>query len=89
MEQGKQIEIFTPSAAEKDSGSRKVLAIWIYQEGSMAVVHVDFQCKEHYILWHAPDLHQFDFHYAEELRHRLKTLSMEVPDHLDNVLGRR
>jgi serine/threonine-protein kinase len=88
MEQGKQIEIFTPSATEKDSGSRKVLAIWIYQEGSMAVVHVDFQCKEHYILWHAPDLHQFDFHYAEELRHRLRTLSMEVPDQLDDVLGK-
>jgi serine/threonine-protein kinase len=89
MEQGKEIEIFTPAPAEKDSGSRKVIAIWIYEDTSMAVVHLDFQCKEQFILWHAPDLHQFNFHYAEELRHRLKTLNLQVPDQLDRVLAGR
>ncbi len=43
---GKQIEIFTPPALGKDRASRTVIAIWIYQDASMAVVHLDFQYKE-------------------------------------------
>ncbi len=87
MPQGKQIEIFTPSALARDSASRTVIAIWIYQDASMAVVHLDFQSKERYILWHAPDAQQFNFDYVEELRHRLSTLNLEVPDQLDRVLS--
>jgi len=87
MQQGKEIEIFTPSALASDSASRTVIAIWTYQDASMAVVHLDFQCKERYICWHAPDAHQFNFDYLEELRHRLSTLSLEVPDQLDRILG--
>ena len=89
MQQGKQIEIFTPSALARDSASRTVIAIWIYQDASMAVVHLDFQYKERYILWHAPDAHQFNFDYLEELRHRLSTLNLEVPDQLDRVFSKR
>ena len=87
MQQGKQIEIFTPSALARDSASRTVIAIWIYQDASMAVVHLDFQYKERYILWHAPDAHQFNFDYVEELRHRLSTVNLEVPDQLDRILS--
>ncbi len=58
MQQGKQIEIFTPSAFARDSASRTVIAIWIYQDTSMAVAHLDFQYKERYIFWHAPGAHQ-------------------------------
>ncbi len=88
MPQGKQIEIFTPSALERDSGSRTVIAIWIYQDASMAVVHLDFQYKERYILWHAPDAHQFNFDYLEELTQRLSTVNLEVPGKLERVLAK-
>ena len=89
MQQGKQIEIFTPSALARDAASRTVIAIWIYQDASMAVVHLDFQYKERCILWHAPDAHQFNFDYLEELRQRLSTLNLEVPDQLDRVLSKK
>jgi serine/threonine-protein kinase len=90
MQRGtKQIEIFTPLAPPRDSASRTVIAIWIYQDTSMAVVHVDFQFKERYILWHAPEAHQFNFDYLEELVHRLTALSLEVPDQLDRILSKK
>ena len=87
MQQGKQIEIFTPIARESDSASRTVIAIWIYQDASMAVVHLDFHYKERFILWHAPDAQQFNFDYYEELRQRLSTLNLQVPDQLDRILS--
>src|SRR5262249_42733847 len=46
MPQGKQIEMFTPSAVARDSAPRTVIAIWIYQDASVAVVYLDFQSKE-------------------------------------------
>ena len=64
QQRGKEIEIFTPSALARDSASRTVIAIWIYQNASMAIVHLDFQYKERFILWHAPDAHQFNFDYV-------------------------
>ena len=87
MQQGKQIEIFTPSARARDAASRTVIAVWIYQDASMAVVHLDYQYKERFILWHAPNAHQFNFDYLGELRHRLATLNLQVPDQLDQVLS--
>ena len=87
MQQGKEIEIFTPSALARASGSRTVIAIWIYEDGSMAVVHLNFQCKERYIMWHAPDAQQFDFDYVEGLRNRISTLNLEVPDRLERILS--
>jgi eukaryotic-like serine/threonine-protein kinase len=53
----------------------------------MAVVHLDYQYKERYLLWHAPDAQQFNFDYVEELRHRLSTVNLEVPGQLDRVLS--
>ncbi len=87
MQQGKEIEISTPPALAGNSVSRTVIAIWIYQDASMVVVHVDFQYQERYILWHAPDTHQFNFNYVEGLTRRLSTLSLEVPDQLDRILS--
>src|SRR5262249_2488419 len=88
MPQGKQVEIFTPSALERDSASRTVIAIWIYQNASTAVGHLDFQYKERYILWDAPDAHQFNYDSVEELRIRLSTMNLEVPDQLDRILSK-
>jgi serine/threonine-protein kinase len=86
MQQGKEIELFTPLAATRNATARNVIAVWTYQDGSMAVVHLDFQNKERFILWHAPDAHQFNFDYVEELTHRLSSLSLEVPERLHGVL---
>ena len=89
MQEGKQIEMFTPLALGRDSASRTVIAVWIYQDTSMAVVHLDFQDKERYILWDAPDAHQFNYENAEELRIRLSTMNLEVPDQLDRILSKK
>jgi serine/threonine-protein kinase len=89
MQQGKEIEIFTPSALTRDSASRTVIAIWIYQDASMVVVHLDFQYKERYILWHAPDAHQFNYGLVEELRLRLSAMNLQVPDRLDQILSKQ
>lgn len=87
MPQGKQIEIFTPLAQVRNSTSRIVIAIWTYQDASIAIVHLDFQSRERFILWHAPDAHQFNFDYLEELKQRLSTASLQVPDQLDRILS--
>jgi eukaryotic-like serine/threonine-protein kinase len=89
MQQGKEIEILTPLVLARESASRTVIAIWVYRDGSAAVVHLDFQSKDRYILWHAPNAHQFNFAYFEELRERLSTVSLEVPDQLDRILSKK
>ncbi len=89
MQGGKQIEIFTPSALPREAALRKVIAIWIYQDASMAAVHLDWQYKERCILWHAPDAQQFNFDYLGELRQRLSTLSLQVPDQLEGALTKK
>ncbi len=89
MQAGKQIEMFTPLALGRDSASRTVIAVWIYQDASIAVVHLDFQHKERYILWHAPDAHQFNYGLVEELRLRLSAMNLEIPAELDRVLSRK
>jgi serine/threonine-protein kinase len=89
MPQGKQIEIFTPSDLARDPAARTVIAIWVYQDASTAVVHRDFQNKERYILWHAPDAHQFNYDSVEELRIRLSVMNLEIPDRLDRILPKK
>src|SRR5262249_15066260 len=87
MPQGKEVEIFTPLAPGKDPAARPVIAIWIYQNATIAIVHLDFQFKERYILWDAPDAHQFNYDYVDELRIRLSTMNLEIPDRLDRILS--
>ncbi|HZW33694.1 MAG TPA: serine/threonine-protein kinase [Isosphaeraceae bacterium] len=90
MQQGtKQIEVFTPAARASDAAARTVIAIWIYQDASTAVVYLDFQSKERYILWHAPDAQQFNYDSVEELRIRLSTMNLEIPDQLDRILSKK
>ena len=89
QQRGKEIEIFTPSALTRDAASRTVIAIWIYQNASMAIVYADFQYKERYILWDAPDACQINFDYAEELRLGLTARSLEIPDQFDRILSKK
>jgi hypothetical protein len=82
---GKEIEIITPVLG-KGFARRRAIAIWVYQDESVAVVHLDFQSRVRYIFWHAPNAHQFNFSYLDELRHSLSTAGMQLPDELDRIL---
>jgi serine/threonine-protein kinase len=84
----KQIELTTPTVRTKGSGSKLLLAVWVYRDKSLVVVHLDFVNAERYILWHAPKSHQLNFDDRAELRHELHTLRLEIPDRLDQVLSR-
>ena len=85
----KQIELLTPPVRTKGSATKPLLAVWVYDDNSLAIVHLDFMNTERYVLWHAPRGHQLNFDEAGDLNHELYTLGMEVPDQLDNVLTRR
>jgi serine/threonine-protein kinase len=80
QQRGKEIEMFTPSALARDSAARPVIAIWTYQDASMAIVYVNFQQNERFILWHAPDAQQINYDHVEELRAGLRAMSLEIPD---------
>lgn len=84
----KQIELSTPTVRTKGSSSKALVAIWVYEDSSLVVAHLDFMGSEHYILWHAPLGHQLNFTDAGELNHELFSLGMEIPDQLDRVLTR-
>lgn len=84
----KQIEMLTPSIRMGGSGSKPVIAVWIYRDNSLAAVYLDFKKSESYILWHAPNSQQFNFDDPGELNHMLYNLGMESPDQLDRALSR-
>ena len=79
----KQIELTTPTVRTKGSSSKPILAIWVYDDNSLAIVHLDFMNTERYVLWHATRGHQLNFDDAADLNHELYTLGMEIPDQLD------
>jgi eukaryotic-like serine/threonine-protein kinase len=85
----KQIELLTPSIRAGGSSGKPVIAIWIYQDASAAIVYLDFKGNEKYILWHAPNGQQINYEGGGDLSHMLYTLGMEMPDQLDSVLSKR
>ena len=84
----KQIELTTPTLRTRGSGSKALLAIWLYRDNSLAIAHLDFMNSEHYVLWHAPKSHQLNFDEPGDFNHELFTLGMEVPDQIEKVLTR-
>ena len=64
-----------------------MIAVWFYQNASMAIAYVDFQYKERYILWNAPDACQINYDHAEGLRSGLTARSLEIPDQFDRILS--
>jgi len=84
----KQIELSTPTVRTKGSASKPLVAIWVYSDNSLAIVHLDFMNSERYVLWHSPRGHQLNFDDASDLNHELYTLGLEIPDQLDRVLAR-
>ena len=86
---GKEIEFLTPAIHAKGAASKTVIAIWIYKDGSMAVIHFDFQFKERYTLWHTPKAHQFNYGNIEDLKYMLTTAGMETPERIDDILAKK
>jgi serine/threonine-protein kinase len=84
----KQIELTTPALRTKGSAGKLLLAVWVYCDNSLVVVHLDFMNTQRYVLWHAPKSHQLNFDDLADLRHELCTLGLEVPDQLDQALCR-
>jgi eukaryotic-like serine/threonine-protein kinase len=84
----KQIELTTPTLRTRGSGSKALLAIWLYGDNSLAIAHLDFMNSEHYVLWHAPRSHQLNFDEVGDFNHELFALGMEVPDQIEKVLSR-
>jgi eukaryotic-like serine/threonine-protein kinase len=85
----KQVEMLTPSVRAGGSSSRLVVAVWIYQDASAALVYLDFKWSEKYILWYAPNAQQFNYDHPADLNHMLFNLGLEAPDQLDRVLTRK
>jgi serine/threonine-protein kinase len=85
----KQIEMLTPSLRLGGAAGKPVIAVWVYVDNSLAVMYLDFQSTERYILWHAPNAQQFNYGDPAELNHMLYHLGMEVPDQLDRALSKR
>lgn len=85
----KQIEMLTPSIRTGGSAGKPIVAVWNYQDGSLAIAYLDFKGGTCYILWHATHGQQFNFDDAGALNHMLYSLGMEVPDQLDRALSKR
>jgi serine/threonine-protein kinase len=83
----KQIEMLTPSIRAGGSGSKPVIAVWVYNDSSAVIVYLDFRGTERYIFWHAPNAQQFNYDDLADLNHILFTIGLEVPDQLDRVLS--
>jgi hypothetical protein len=84
----KQIELSTPTVRTKGSSSKPLVAVWVYVDNSLVIVHLDFMNSERYVLWHAPKGHQLNFDNAADLNHELYALGLEIPDQIDRVLAR-
>jgi serine/threonine-protein kinase len=84
----KQIELTTPSFRTSGSSGKPILAVWIYRDQSLVIVHLDFHGTERYVLWHAPLAHQLNFDDPADLLRELDDLGMEPPDQLESALSR-
>jgi serine/threonine protein kinase len=85
----KQIEMLTPSIRLGGSAGKPIVAVWLYQDQSLAIAYIDFKGSERYILWDAPNTQQENFETAADLNHRLYNLGFEAPDQLDRALTKR
>lgn len=85
----KQIELMVPSFAGSGSGSRHVVAIWLYENQSLAITYLDNLGTQRYMAWDAATGVQHNFQVPEDLNRELYRLGYEVPHGLDRVLTRK
>jgi serine/threonine-protein kinase len=85
----KQVEMLTPSFAGSGSGSKIVVAAWVYENHSLAITYLDHMSIPRYICWDMATNQQHNFDAADEMNHMLYQLGLEAPDQLDRALSNR
>ncbi len=85
----KQIEMLIPSIRLASTASKPVLAVWTYQDDSLAIAFIDHKNTERFISWHAPTAQQENYEDAASLNSSLLQLNLEAPDQLDRVLSKK
>jgi serine/threonine-protein kinase len=85
----KQIELLTPSLRTSSSGSKPLVAVWLYQDNSIVIAYIDFQASTKYIFWQSTIAHQNNFDDPAELNHALYYAGLEAPDGLNLALTKR
>lgn len=85
----KQIEMLTPSIRFGGSPHRPIVAVWVYEDQSLAITYLDFRGHENFILWDAASAQQENFADAAALNHALFDIGLEIPDQLDCALTKR
>jgi serine/threonine-protein kinase len=85
----KQIEMLIPSIRLASSVGKTILAVWSYQDDSLAIAYVDHKNTERFISWHAPTYQQDNYEDAGSLNSALLQLNLEAPDQLDRVLSKK
>ena len=85
----KQVEMLIPSIRLASSVGKPILAVWTYQDDSLAIAYVDYKNVERYISWHAPTSQQDNYDDPAALNSALLQLGLEAPDQLDRALTKR
>lgn len=85
----KQVEMLTPSIRLASTLTRPILAVWPYQDDSLAISYLDYKNDERFIFWHAPTNQQENFDDAGALNSALLRANLEAPDQLDRVLSKK
>ena len=85
----KQIEMLTPSIRLGTTVAKPILAVWVYEEDSLAIAYLDYRNVERFISWHAPTNQQTNYEEAATLNSALLQLNLEAPDQLDRVLSKK
>jgi serine/threonine-protein kinase len=85
----KQIEMLIPSIRLSTAASKPILAVWTYQDDSLAISYIDYKSTERYISWHSPTSQQDNYDDPAALNSALLQLGLEAPDQLDRALSKR
>jgi eukaryotic-like serine/threonine-protein kinase len=85
----KQIEMLIPSIRLASNVGKPILAVWTYQDDSLAIAYVDYKNTERYISWHAPTSQQDNYDDPSALNSALLGLGLEAPDQLGVALTKR
>lgn len=89
MKNQKQIELMVPPFIGATPASRPIVAVWPYQDQSLAISYLDFQGNERFILWQAPEARQTNHESAAALNSAAYQNGLEAPDQLDRALTKK
>jgi serine/threonine-protein kinase len=85
----KQIELLVPSFSSGGSASKPIAAFWRYQDGSIAIAHLENRGRPRFVIWEAAAGVQHALDSDDDMRRTLHQLGLQPPDQLDRVLTRR